>query len=176
MKIFSKEELKNDDKLNKYFKDTSCVLREKCQKLEQYLQHWGGRMTLEVFGSFPLNFNLSDGDVDAVAFGEAESAVFFTEFTNFLKTKAEVSDCFAITSAAVPLVSFKLDGTNFDLLYCQVAEGFNGNVNDLQPKTNAEKTTIVAFQNTSVILSATSEYADQFQLAMKAIKYWCQRK
>lgn len=177
MKIFSKEDLQKDDTLNKYLKE-SPRLREKCEKLAKFLNQWAGngKATLEVFGSMALNCGLNDSDIDAVAFVEAEKEVFFTEFTNFLKCKDGVSDCFSITSAAVPIISLKLDGTDIDLLYCQVPENFDGNVKSLLPRTNAEKAAVAGILNTAAIQQATAEYANKFQLATKAIKYWCQRE
>lgn len=184
MRVLSQEKRAKDNNLSDFMlKNSITATREEktisLAKLKDYLNEWNTSSTFReifVFGSVALNVDLKDSDIDAVVvMAGVKKEEFFTGFTKFLSGKSEVLQCLAI-QAFVPIISFSLYGVEFDLLFHEVESEFDGNISSigLEGLNASQRAVVSGMLNTNELIKINSTNRDNFQLAVRALKYGCQ--
>eukprot|EP00477_Mikrocytos_mackini_P000281 GAHX01000297.1.p1 GENE.GAHX01000297.1~~GAHX01000297.1.p1 ORF type:complete len:659 (+),score=180.80 GAHX01000297.1:40-1977(+) len=165
---------------------------------------------LYTFGSFRLGANTPSSDIDALAVGPnfIDRQTFFTDFPSLLNKEKEyfekldlfeevdipeVTELVAIVDTYVPLIMFKLDGIDFDLLYCQtslsvitnsfdVLLDFDAIVNDLDELSlrsiNGARTTERILDIISKLAPEDNfdEMVSNYRVVLKSVKHWAKQR
>ena len=165
---------------------------------------------LYTFGSFRLGANTPSSDVDALAVGPnfIDRQTFFADFPSLLNKEKEyfekldlfeevdipeVTELVAIVDTYVPLIMFKLDGIDFDLLYCQtsfsvitgsfdVLQDFDAIVNVLDELSlrsiNGARATERILDIISKLAPEDSfdEIVNNYRVVLKSVKHWAKQR
>lgn len=80
--------------------------------------------TLLLGGSWHLKVGMAESDLDVVAFmpHAVTAEIFFSSLCEHLEKEASVSDLVARRKAAVPVLSFQVNGVRVDLLFARYAQ------------------------------------------------------
>nr|XP_032804360.1 poly(A) polymerase gamma isoform X3 [Petromyzon marinus] len=131
------------------------------------------------FGSFRLGVHNKDADIDAlcVAPQHVDRTDFFTSFCELLKETNGVTSIRAVEDAFVPLIRFKFDGIEIDLLFARL------NMQSIPKKLDLRNDNILRNLDIRCIRSlngcrVTDEIlhlvpnVETFRLALHAVKLW----
>lgn len=146
------------------------------QSLKKIIQSWkiseslSFKFLIYPFGSEALQCSLKGGDIDVICLATGlDSKQFFSSFQRFLAKQKGVASCRTIL-ARVPLIEFKLNGIDFDFLFCQIEgeELEERNFNEMPDKCigEASQLSLNGLRNTQKIQSATAVNSANFKMAM----------
>ncbi|CAM9505680.1 unnamed protein product [Chrysoparadoxa australica] len=95
-------------------------LAEKSGLPPEEVAHAGA--VLKTFGSYRLGVHTPDADVDAlvVAPQHCTRKDFFSSFVGLLEKRPDVEELFAVPEAYTPVLKFKMQGLDMDLLFCSL--------------------------------------------------------
>jgi len=142
------EVAKASEALEKYLRERRCIpedandlqRRATLDALEKILCQWSSslhsirpisenrwqrpRVTLVTFGSYRLRVHRPDSDLDVLALcpPTCTRADFFTSLVKFLREDVAIKDLHPIPSAFTPVIKFRLNGIQVDMLFGRVAE------------------------------------------------------
>uniref|UniRef100_A0AAX7U5P7 Poly(A) polymerase n=1 Tax=Astatotilapia calliptera TaxID=8154 RepID=A0AAX7U5P7_ASTCA len=163
--VFEDEEELNHSDTNTFF-SISCV---------------GGKIF--TFGSYRLGVHTKGADIDAlcVAPRHVERTDFFQSFFEKLKQHEEIKDLRAVEDAFVPVIKFKFDGIEIDLLFARLAlQSIPDNL-DLRGDSILRNLDIRCIRSlngcrvTDEILYLVPN-KENFRLTLRAIKLWAKRR
>ncbi|XP_041866773.1 poly(A) polymerase gamma isoform X2 [Melanotaenia boesemani] len=135
------------------------------------------------FGSYRLGVHTKGADIDAlcVAPRHVERADFFQSFFEKLKQHEEIKDLRAVEDAFVPVIKFKFDGIEIDLLFARLAlQSIPDNL-DLRGDSILKNLDIRCIRSlngcrvTDEILYLVPN-KENFRLTLRAIKLWAKRR
>uniref|UniRef100_A0A3B5LG44 polynucleotide adenylyltransferase n=1 Tax=Xiphophorus couchianus TaxID=32473 RepID=A0A3B5LG44_9TELE len=134
------------------------------------------------FGSYRLGVHTKGADIDAlcVAPRHVERIDFFQSFFEKLKQHEEIKDLRAVEDAFVPVIKFKFDGIEIDLLFARLAlQSIPDNL-DLRGDSILKNLDIRCIRSlngcrvTDEILYLVPN-KENFRLTLRAIKLWAKR-
>uniref|UniRef100_A0A8C6KBZ7 Poly(A) polymerase n=1 Tax=Nothobranchius furzeri TaxID=105023 RepID=A0A8C6KBZ7_NOTFU len=135
------------------------------------------------FGSYRLGVHTKGADIDAlcVAPRHVERTDFFQSFFEKLKQHEEIKDLRAVEDAFVPVIKFKFDGIEIDLLFARLAlQSIPDNL-DLRGDSILKNLDIRCIRSlngcrvTDEILYLVPN-KENFRLTLRAIKLWAKRE
>ncbi|XP_032409035.1 poly(A) polymerase gamma [Xiphophorus hellerii] len=135
------------------------------------------------FGSYRLGVHTKGADIDAlcVAPRHVERIDFFQSFFEKLKQHEEIKDLRAVEDAFVPVIKFKFDGIEIDLLFARLAlQSIPDNL-DLRGDSILKNLDIRCIRSlngcrvTDEILYLVPN-KENFRLTLRAIKLWAKRR
>ncbi|KAK5606854.1 hypothetical protein CRENBAI_014722 [Crenichthys baileyi] len=135
------------------------------------------------FGSYRLGVHTKGADIDAlcVAPRHVERTDFFQSFFEKLKQHEEIKDLRAVEDAFVPVIKFKFDGIEIDLLFARLAlQSIPDNL-DLRGDSMLKNLDIRCIRSlngcrvTDEILYLVPS-KENFRLTLRAIKLWAKRR
>uniref|UniRef100_A0A8C6K869 polynucleotide adenylyltransferase n=1 Tax=Nothobranchius furzeri TaxID=105023 RepID=A0A8C6K869_NOTFU len=135
------------------------------------------------FGSYRLGVHTKGADIDAlcVAPRHVERTDFFQSFFEKLKQHEEIKDLRAVEDAFVPVIKFKFDGIEIDLLFARLAlQSIPDNL-DLRGDSILKNLDIRCIRSlngcrvTDEILYLVPN-KENFRLTLRAIKLWAKRR
>uniref|UniRef100_A0A8C5DVU5 Poly(A) polymerase n=1 Tax=Gouania willdenowi TaxID=441366 RepID=A0A8C5DVU5_GOUWI len=135
------------------------------------------------FGSYRLGVHTKGADIDAlcVAPRHVERTDFFQSFFEKLKQLEEIKDLRAVEDAFVPVIKFKFDGIEIDLLFARLAlQSIPDNL-DLRGDSILRNLDIRCIRSlngcrvTDEILYLVPN-KENFRLTLRAIKLWAKRR
>ncbi|XP_060943016.1 poly(A) polymerase gamma isoform X1 [Limanda limanda] len=135
------------------------------------------------FGSYRLGVHTKGADIDAlcVAPRNVERTDFFQSFFEKLKQHEEIKDLRAVEDAFVPVIKFKFDGIEIDLLFARLAlQSIPDNL-DLRGDSILRNLDIRCIRSlngcrvTDEILYLVPN-KENFRLTLRAIKLWAKRR
>uniref|UniRef100_A0A8C9U1T1 polynucleotide adenylyltransferase n=1 Tax=Scleropages formosus TaxID=113540 RepID=A0A8C9U1T1_SCLFO len=135
------------------------------------------------FGSYRLGVHTKGADIDAlcVAPRHVQREDFFQSFFEKLKKHEEIKDLLAVEDAFVPVIKFKFDGIEIDLLFARLAlQSIPENL-DLRGDSLLRNLDIRCIRSlngcrvTDEILSLVPN-KENFRLTLRAIKLWAKRR
>ncbi|KAK3554624.1 hypothetical protein QTP70_029675 [Hemibagrus guttatus] len=144
------------------------------------VENVGGKIF--TFGSYRLGVHTKGADIDAlcVAPRHVERSDFFTSFFEKLKQHDEIKDLRAVEDAFVPVIKFKFDGIEIDLLFARLAlQSIPDNL-DLRGDSLLRNLDIRCIRSlngcrvTDEILYLVPN-KENFRLTLRAIKLWAKR-
>ena len=138
---------------------------------------------LYTFGSYRLGVHAPGADIDSLAVVPryVTREQFFTEFVELLSQQSNVSELSAKTDAYVPVITFKLDEIEFDLLCaCMSIQSIpdNFNVFDDNILRNLDQKSILSLNGTRVtdMILALVPNVVAFRITLRCIKLWAKRR
>lgn len=138
---------------------------------------------LYTFGSYRLGVHAPGADIDSLAVVPkyVTREAFFTEFTELLSKHDLVTELSAVTDAYVPVIKFKLDGIEFDLLCaCMTIQSIpdNFNVFDDNVLRHLDQKSILSLNGTRVtdMILALVPNVVTFRIVLRCIKLWAKRR
>ncbi|KAM9318448.1 poly(A) polymerase gamma isoform 2-T2 [Pholidichthys leucotaenia] len=135
------------------------------------------------FGSYRLGVHTKGADIDAlcVAPRHVERSDFFQSFFEKLKQHEEIKDLRAVEDAFVPVIKFKFDGIEIDLLFARLAlQSIPDNL-DLRGDSILRNLDIRCIRSlngcrvTDEILYLVPN-KENFRLTLRAVKLWAKRR
>ncbi|KAM4607222.1 poly(A) polymerase gamma-like isoform 2-T3 [Polymixia lowei] len=135
------------------------------------------------FGSYRLGVHTKGADIDAlcVAPRHVERTDFFQSFFEKFKQHEEIKDLRAVEDAFVPVIKFKFDGIEIDLLFARLAlQSIPDNL-DLRGDSILRNLDIRCIRSlngcrvTDEILYLVPN-KENFRLTLRAIKLWAKRR
>ncbi|XP_065595430.1 poly(A) polymerase gamma [Cyrtonyx montezumae] len=145
------------------------------------VENVGGKIF--TFGSYRLGVHTKGADIDAlcVAPKHVERSDFFQSFFEKLKHQKEIENLRAVEDAYVPVVKFKFDGIEIDLVFARLpVETVSENL-DLRDDSCLRNLDIRCIRSlngwrvTDEILHLVPN-KENFQLTLRAIKLWAKRR
>ncbi|KAJ8248033.1 hypothetical protein GJAV_G00237450 [Gymnothorax javanicus] len=135
------------------------------------------------FGSYRLGVHTKGADIDAlcVAPRHVERSDFFLSFFEKLKQLEEIKDLRAVEDAFVPVIKFKFDGIEIDLLFARLALPSIPDNLDLRGDSHLRNLDIRCIRSlngcrvTDEILYLVPN-KENFRLTLRAIKLWAKRR
>uniref|UniRef100_A0A3B3RTG3 polynucleotide adenylyltransferase n=1 Tax=Paramormyrops kingsleyae TaxID=1676925 RepID=A0A3B3RTG3_9TELE len=135
------------------------------------------------FGSYRLGVHTKGADIDAlcVAPRHVQREDFFQSFFEKLKKHEEIKDLRAVEDAFVPVIKFKFDGIEIDLLFARLALQCIPENLDLRGDSHLRNLDIRCIRSlngcrvTDEILSLVPN-KENFRLTLRAIKLWAKRR
>ncbi|CAM9353057.1 unnamed protein product [Ascophyllum nodosum] len=78
--------------------------------------------TLKTFGSYHLGVHTPDADIDVLCLAPRHCTreAFFSSFCSMLDVHPEVEELFPVPEAYTPVIKFKAQGVNIDMLFCSL--------------------------------------------------------
>ncbi|TRY54880.1 hypothetical protein DNTS_010996 [Danionella cerebrum] len=168
-------------KLNSFVKEWIAEISESKNLPLSAVANVGGKIF--TFGSYRLGVHTKGADIDAlcVAPRHVERSDFFSSFFEKLKRHDEIKDLRAVEDAFVPVIKFKFDGIEIDLLFARLAlQSIPDNL-DLRGDSLLRNLDIRCIRSlngcrvTDEILYLVPN-KENFRLTLRAIKLWAKRK
>ncbi|XP_062850860.1 poly(A) polymerase gamma [Trichomycterus rosablanca] len=168
-------------KLNSFVKEWIAEISETKNLPLSAVMNVGGKIF--TFGSYRLGVHTKGADIDAlcVAPRHVERSDFFTSFFEKLKQHEEIKDLRAVEDAFVPVIKFKFDGIEIDLLFARLAlQSIPDNL-DLRGDSLLRNLDIRCIRSlngcrvTDEILYLVPN-KENFRLTLRAIKLWAKRR
>ncbi|XP_056147862.1 poly(A) polymerase gamma [Lampris incognitus] len=168
-------------KLNNFVKEWIAEISESKNLPPSAICSVGGKIF--TFGSYRLGVHTKGADIDAlcVAPRHVERADFFLSFFEKLKQHEEIKDLRAVEDAFVPVIKFKFDGIEIDLLFARLAlQSIPDNL-DLRGDSLLRNLDIRCIRSlngcrvTDEILYLVPN-KENFRLTLRAIKLWAKRR
>ncbi|KAL4639945.1 poly(A) polymerase gamma [Arapaima gigas] len=184
--VFEDEEEQNHRlavlaKLNAFVKEWIAEISEEKDIPPSAIGSVGGKIF--TFGSYRLGVHTKGSDIDAlcVAPRHVQREDFFQSFFEKLKKHEEIKDLLAVEDAFVPVIKFKFDGIEIDLLFARLAlQSIPENL-DLCGDSLLRNLDIRCIRSlngcrvTDEILSLVPN-KENFRLTLRAIKLWAKRR
>jgi len=144
----------------------------------------GSAITAKIFtfGSYRLGVHGPGTDIDTLCVGPRHISRqhFFTGLHRLLAADPRVTDLITVPDAYVPIMKFKMNGIDFDLMYVQLAsvttvtDSFNifddNNLRGIDPQSVLS---LNGCRVTDMILSLVPNIPN-FRTTLRAIKHWAQ--
>ncbi|KAM3863141.1 poly(A) polymerase gamma [Diretmus argenteus] len=168
-------------KLNNFIKEWIAEISESKNLPPSAVSNVGGKIF--TFGSYRLGVHTKGADIDAlcVAPRHVERTDFFLSFFEKLKQHEEIKDLRAVEDAFVPVIKFKFDGIEIDLLFARLAlQSIPDNL-DLRGDSILRNLDIRCIRSlngcrvTDEILYLVPN-KENFRLTLRAIKLWAKRR
>uniref|UniRef100_A0A8D3BTT2 polynucleotide adenylyltransferase n=1 Tax=Scophthalmus maximus TaxID=52904 RepID=A0A8D3BTT2_SCOMX len=168
-------------KLNNFVKEWIAEISELKNLPPSAISCVGGKIF--TFGSYRLGVHTKGADIDAlcVAPRHVERSDFFQSFFEKLKQHEEIKDLRAVEDAFVPVIKFKFDGIEIDLLFARLAlQSIPDNL-DLRGDSILRNLDIRCIRSlngcrvTDEILYLVPN-KENFRLTLRAIKLWAKRR
>ncbi|KAM9726218.1 poly(A) polymerase gamma isoform 2-T2 [Menidia menidia] len=168
-------------KLNNFVKEWIAEISELKNLPPSAISCVGGKIF--TFGSYRLGVHTKGADIDAlcVAPRHVERTDFFQSFFEKLKQHEEIKDLRAVEDAFVPVIKFKFDGIEIDLLFARLAlQSIPDNL-DLRGDSILKNLDIRCIRSlngcrvTDEILYLVPN-KENFRLTLRAIKLWAKRR
>ncbi|XP_034040450.1 poly(A) polymerase gamma isoform X1 [Thalassophryne amazonica] len=168
-------------KLNNFVKEWIAEISELKNLPPSAISCVGGKIF--TFGSYRLGVHTKGADIDAlcVAPRHVERSDFFQSFFEKLKHHEEIKDLRAVEDAFVPVIKFKFDGIEIDLLFARLAlQSIPDNL-DLRGDSILRNLDIRCIRSlngcrvTDEILYLVPN-KENFRLTLRAIKLWAKRR
>ncbi|XP_067278340.1 poly(A) polymerase gamma isoform X2 [Pseudorasbora parva] len=168
-------------KLNSFVKEWISEISESKNLPPTAVANVGGKIF--TFGSYRLGVHTKGADIDAlcVAPRHVERTDFFSSFFEKLKLHDEIKDLRAVEDAFVPVIKFKFDGIEIDLLFARLAlQSIPDNL-DLRGDSLLRNLDIRCIRSlngcrvTDEILYLVPN-KENFRLTLRAIKLWAKRR
>lgn len=168
-------------KLNSFVKEWIAEMSESKNVPLSSVVNVGGKIF--TFGSYRLGVHTKGADIDAlcVAPRHVERTDFFSSFFENLKRHDEIKDLRAVEDAFVPVIKFKFDGIEIDLLFARLAlQSIPDNL-DLRGDSLLRNLDIRCIRSlngcrvTDEILYLVPN-KENFRLTLRAIKLWAKRR
>ncbi|KAJ8402679.1 hypothetical protein AAFF_G00363510 [Aldrovandia affinis] len=168
-------------KLNAFVKEWIADISESKNIPSSAVANVGGKIF--TFGSYRLGVHTKGADIDAlcVAPRHVERSDFFQSFFEKLKQHEEIKDLRAVEDAFVPVIKFKFDGIEIDLLFARLAlQSIPDNL-DLRGDSHLRNLDIRCIRSlngcrvTDEILYLVPN-KENFRLTLRAIKLWAKRR
>lgn len=168
-------------KLNNFVKEWISEISESKNIPPSAVSNVGGKIF--TFGSYRLGVHTKGADIDAlcVAPRHVERTDFFQSFFEKLKQREEIKDLRAVEDAFVPVIKFKFDGIEIDLLFARLAlQSIPDNL-DLRGDSILRNLDIRCIRSlngcrvTDEILYLVPN-KENFRLTLRAIKLWAKRR
>lgn len=168
-------------KLNNFVKEWIAEISEAKNLPPSAISCVGGKIF--TFGSYRLGVHTKGADIDAlcVAPRHVERTDFFQSFFEKLKQLEEIKDLRAVEDAFVPVIKFKFDGIEIDLLFARLAlQSIPDNL-DLRGDSILRNLDIRCIRSlngcrvTDEILYLVPN-KENFRLTLRAIKLWAKRR
>ncbi|XP_077093105.1 poly(A) polymerase gamma isoform X2 [Siphateles boraxobius] len=168
-------------KLNSFVKEWISEISETKNLPPSAVANVGGKIF--TFGSYRLGVHTKGADIDAlcVAPRHVERTDFFSSFFEKLKRHDEIKDLRAVEDAFVPVIKFKFDGIEIDLLFARLAlQSIPDNL-DLRGDSLLRNLDIRCIRSlngcrvTDEILYLVPN-KENFRLTLRAIKLWAKRR
>ncbi|XP_029926281.1 poly(A) polymerase gamma isoform X2 [Myripristis murdjan] len=168
-------------KLNNFVKEWIAEISESKNLPPSAISNVGGKIF--TFGSYRLGVHTKGADIDAlcVAPRHVERTDFFQSFFEKLKQHEEIKDLRAVEDAFVPVIKFKFDGIEIDLLFARLAlQAIPDNL-DLRGDSILRNLDIRCIRSlngcrvTDEILYLVPN-KENFRLTLRAIKLWAKRR
>ncbi|XP_057198629.1 poly(A) polymerase gamma isoform X2 [Triplophysa rosa] len=168
-------------KLNSFVKEWIAEISETKNLPQSAVANVGGKIF--TFGSYRLGVHTKGADIDAlcVAPRHVERSDFFSSFFEKLKRHDEIKDLRAVEDAFVPVIKFKFDGIEIDLLFARLAfQSIPDNL-DLRGDSLLRNLDIRCIRSlngcrvTDEILYLVPN-KENFRLTLRAIKLWAKRR
>uniref|UniRef100_A0A8C1MMX5 Poly(A) polymerase n=1 Tax=Cyprinus carpio TaxID=7962 RepID=A0A8C1MMX5_CYPCA len=168
-------------KLNSFVKEWIAEISESKNLPTSAVVNVGGKIF--TFGSYRLGVHTKGADIDAlcVAPRHVERTDFFSSFFEKLKRLDEIKDLRAVEDAFVPVIKFKFDGIEIDLLFARLAlQSIPDNL-DLRGDSLLRNLDIRCIRSlngcrvTDEILYLVPN-KENFRLTLRAIKLWAKRR
>ncbi|XP_050982377.1 poly(A) polymerase gamma isoform X2 [Labeo rohita] len=168
-------------KLNSFVKEWIAEISESKNLPPSAIANVGGKIF--TFGSYRLGVHTKGADIDAlcVAPRHVERTDFFSSFFEKLKRHDEIKDLRAVEDAFVPVIKFKFDGIEIDLLFARLAlQSIPDNL-DLRGDSLLRNLDIRCIRSlngcrvTDEILYLVPN-KENFRLTLRAIKLWAKRR
>ncbi|TSK22701.1 Poly(A) polymerase gamma [Bagarius yarrelli] len=168
-------------KLNSFVKEWIAEISESKNLPPSAVANVGGKIF--TFGSYRLGVHTKGADIDAlcVAPRHVERSDFFASFFERLKQHDEIKDLRAVEDAFVPVIKFKFDGIEIDLLFARLAlQSIPDNL-DLRGDSLLRNLDIRCIRSlngcrvTDEILYLVPN-KENFRLTLRAIKLWAKRR
>ncbi|XP_071387524.1 poly(A) polymerase gamma [Centroberyx affinis] len=168
-------------KLNNFVKEWIAEISESKNLPPSAVSNVGGKIF--TFGSYRLGVHTKGADIDAlcVAPRHVERTDFFQSFFEKLKQHEEIKDLRAVEDAFVPVIKFKFDGIEIDLLFARLAlQSIPDNL-DLRGDSILRNLDIRCIRSlngcrvTDEILYLVPN-KENFRLTLRAIKLWAKRR
>ncbi|XP_068597096.1 poly(A) polymerase gamma [Brachionichthys hirsutus] len=168
-------------KLNNFVKEWIAEISELKNIPPSAISCVGGKIF--TFGSYRLGVHTKGADIDAlcVAPRHVERSDFFQSFFDKLKQHEEIKDLRAVEDAFVPVIKFKFDGIEIDLLFARLAlQSIPDNL-DLRGDSILRNLDIRCIRSlngcrvTDEILYLVPN-KENFRLTLRAIKLWAKRR
>ncbi|XP_026079699.1 poly(A) polymerase gamma isoform X2 [Carassius auratus] len=168
-------------KLNSFVKEWIAEISESKNLPLSAVVNVGGKIF--TFGSYRLGVHTKGADIDAlcVAPRHVERTDFFSSFFEKLKRLDEIKDLRAVEDAFVPVIKFKFDGIEIDLLFARLAlQSIPDNL-DLRGDSLLRNLDIRCIRSlngcrvTDEILYLVPN-KENFRLTLRAIKLWAKRR
>uniref|UniRef100_A0A673LP59 Poly(A) polymerase n=1 Tax=Sinocyclocheilus rhinocerous TaxID=307959 RepID=A0A673LP59_9TELE len=171
-------------KLNSFVKEWIAEISESKNLPPSAVANVGGKVF--TFGSYRLGVHTKGADIDAlcVAPRHIERTDFFSSFFEKLKRHDEIKDLRAVEDAFVPVIKFKFDGIEIDLLFARLLnialQSIPDNL-DLRGDSLLRNLDIRCIRSlngcrvTDEILYLVPN-KENFRLTLRAIKLWAKRR
>uniref|UniRef100_A0A8C5BP03 Poly(A) polymerase n=1 Tax=Gadus morhua TaxID=8049 RepID=A0A8C5BP03_GADMO len=168
-------------KLNNFVKEWISEISESKNLPPSAVTNVGGKIF--TFGSYRLGVHTKGADIDAlcVAPRHVERTDFFSSFFEKIKLHEEIKDLRAVEDAFVPVIKFKFDGIEIDLLFARLAlQSIPDNL-DLRGDSMLRNLDIRCIRSlngcrvTDEILYLVPN-KENFRLTLRAIKLWAKRR
>ncbi|XP_019737661.1 poly(A) polymerase gamma isoform X1 [Hippocampus comes] len=168
-------------KLNNFVKEWIAEISELKNLPPSAISSVGGKIF--TFGSYRLGVHTKGADIDAlcVAPRHVERIDFFQSFFEKIKQHEEIKDLRAVEDAFVPVIKFKFDGIEIDLLFARLAlQSIPDNL-DLRGDSILRNLDIRCIRSlngcrvTDEILYLVPN-KENFRLTLRAIKLWAKRR
>ncbi|XP_066553319.1 poly(A) polymerase gamma isoform X2 [Amia ocellicauda] len=168
-------------KLNSFIKEWIAEISETKNLPPSVVANVGGKIF--TFGSYRLGVHTKGADIDAlcVAPRHVERTDFFLSFFEKLKQHEEIKDLRAVEDAFVPVIKFKFDRIEIDLLFARLAlQSIPDNL-DLRGDSHLRNLDIRCIRSlngcrvTDEILYLVPN-KENFRLTLRAVKLWAKRR
>uniref|UniRef100_A0A8K9WT18 polynucleotide adenylyltransferase n=1 Tax=Oncorhynchus mykiss TaxID=8022 RepID=A0A8K9WT18_ONCMY len=168
-------------KLNTFVKEWIAEISETKNLPPSTITNVGGKIF--TFGSYRLGVHTKGADIDALCVSprHVERTDFFDSFFAKLKLHEEIKDLRAVEDAFVPVIKFKFDGIEIDLLFARLAlQSIPDNL-DLRGDSHLRNLDIRCIRSlngcrvTDEILYLVPN-KENFRLTLRAIKLWAKRR
>ncbi|XP_038839135.1 poly(A) polymerase gamma-like isoform X1 [Salvelinus namaycush] len=168
-------------KLNSFVKEWIAEISETKNLPPSAITNVGGKIF--TFGSYRLGVHTKGADIDALCVSprHVERTDFFDSFFAKLKLHEEIKDLRAVEDAFVPVIKFKFDGIEIDLLFARLAlQSIPDNL-DLRGDSHLRNLDIRCIRSlngcrvTDEILYLVPN-KENFRLTLRAIKLWAKRR
>uniref|UniRef100_A0A673LMK1 polynucleotide adenylyltransferase n=1 Tax=Sinocyclocheilus rhinocerous TaxID=307959 RepID=A0A673LMK1_9TELE len=165
-------------KLNSFVKEWIAEISESKNLPPSAVANVGGKVF--TFGSYRLGVHTKGADIDAlcVAPRHIERTDFFSSFFEKLKRHDEIKDLRAVEDAFVPVIKFKFDGIEIDLLFARLSIPDNLDLRGDSLLRNLDIRCIRSLNGcrvTDEILYLVPN-KENFRLTLRAIKLWAKRR
>ena len=181
--------------------DKACAKQREyvLQDLNQICQEWvtasarkhnhpeefvaNSKVRLFAFGSYRLDVHSLGDDVDLLCVGPnfLTRDMFFDELGSILQENACIEHFYAVRNAYVPVMSFKYNNVDIDMVYAQLQIELldaTWDINDDRNLRNLDNTSILSLNGVRLAQKTLELVPNKaiFRLALRAIRYWAKQR